>query len=323
MYKKKNFNIKIKCLICKESTEYLDDYKFHIKSDQSFFGHLKIHYCNKCDFAFANPMPQIKKLNRFYKYIYRDYGRPHHTDLDFAEADLFNQKNMNYIQYLSTFINFNKINNIFDYGSGSGDIGYLLKKRFAHLKLHTIENDIFSKKILKKRSYKIYNQFKDINTKFDLIICTHVLEHLTNLNILNNFKKILKKNRYMLIEVPNNLFNINFMERAYDSPHLIFFSKKTFVQISKKYNLNIKNLTYSSISIETVHEYMKKSILIFGNWPKHNIKRLIHTLKQLTIDKILRKITKDIFNINNKISYENFINGDKNSWCLRVLFKNT
>lgn len=194
-------------------------------------------------------MPSVSKLNNFYENTYRDQGRPHYKNINYIEENLFNERNMNYLQYLSNFLDFNNITNIFDYGSGSGDLGYLLNKKFKNLKLHTIETDIFSKEILKKRNYKIYNDFNEIDIKFDLIISTHVLEHLTELNILNTFKKFLKPNQFIFIEVPNNLFKINFLNKPYDSPHLIFFSKKSFEKIEEKFNFNIVNLTFSSYSI--------------------------------------------------------------------------
>ena len=70
-------------------------------------------------------MPEESKLNFFYKYIYRDFGRPHYSNIQDIDRNLFNDKNMNYIQYLSSKIELNKITKIFDFGSGSGDIGFL------------------------------------------------------------------------------------------------------------------------------------------------------------------------------------------------------
>ena len=67
-----------------------------------------------------------------------------------------------------------------------------------------------------------------VDKKFDIIIATHCLEHLTNLKIFNFFKKISHNKTFLFIEVPNNIFNKTFFDRPYDSPHLLFFSKKTF-----------------------------------------------------------------------------------------------
>ena len=313
---------KTNCLICNQKTDFFDEYKFNVNSDIEFFGKIKIVYCKECDLSFANPMPSISKLDNFYKNVYRDIGRPHYLDLRDLEETLLSQRNMSYIQYLTSFINFNIIENIFDFGSGSGDIGYLLSKKFKHLKLHTIESDNSLKKILKSRNYKIYENFNEINIKFDLIIATHVIEHLTNLNIFHNFKNILKKNHYIFIEVPNNLFKVNFHERPYDSPHLIFFSKKSLYSIEKKFNLKIQNLTYSSHSLDTAFKHMKKSKLIFEGWTKKkkkkiSIKNFFKSILPIKILKIIRKLRSA-----NSLSYENFINGDENSWCLRVIYKN-
>ena len=313
------------CLICNQKTDYFDEYKFNVNSDIEFFGKIQIVYCKECDLSFADPMPSISKLDHFYKYVYRDFGRPHYKEIINLEEELLSQKNMNYIQYLSSFINFNEIENIFDFGSGSGDIGYLLSKKFKHLKLHTIESDNFSKEILKNRNYKIYGNFNEIDIKFDLIISTHVIEHLTNLNIFENFKNILKKNHYIFIEVPNNLFEVNFHERPYDSPHLIFFSKKSLYLIEKKFNFQILDLTYSFHSIDKAFNNMKKSKLIFEDWTKKTkyknkkklIKNFIKSIFPKKILKIIRKLRSE-----NSLTYENFTNGDENSWCLRVIYKN-
>tara|TARA_B100000963_G_C22569664_1_gene645458 strand:- start:394 stop:1398 length:1005 start_codon:yes stop_codon:yes gene_type:complete len=313
------------CLICNQKTDYLDEYKFNVNSDIEFFGRMQIVYCKECDLSFADPMPSASKLDHFYKYVYRDFGRPHYIELRNLEEDLLSQKNMNYIQYLSSFINFDKIENIFDFGSGSGDIGYLLSKKFKHLKLHTIETDNFSKKILKNRNFKIYENFNEIDIKFDLIISTHVIEHLTNLDIFENFKNVLKKNHHIFIEVPNNLFEVNFHKRPYDSPHLIFFSKKSLYLVEKKFNLQISDLTYSFHSIDRAFDQMKKSKLIFEGWTKKtkykNKKILIKNFFKSILPKKILKMIRKLRSVNS-LSYENFINGDKNSWCLRVIYKN-
>ncbi len=317
MNNKKNIN----CVLCKKKSKFLDNYKFNVNSDIEYFGDIKLYYCNNCDLAFANPMPAVAKLNFYYKYIYRDFGRPHYVNIQDIDRNLFNDRNMNYIQYLSSNIQLDKIKKIFDFGSGTGDIGYLLKKKYNHLELHTIENDSFSQKILKKRNYKIYTNFYDIDKKFDLIISTHVFEHLTNLDVINDFKKIANKNAFIFIETPNNLFHKNFIARPYDSPHLLFFSKKTFENIREIFDLNIHDLTYASHSINDIFIEMHKSKLKFQNWNKNNKinkKQLIkYLLSLINFNKLL-----NYSGLQKSYSVDRFINGDENSWCVRVLYQN-
>ena len=79
-------------LIMRKPSSYLDDYKFNVNSDVEFFGELKIFYCEECDLAFADPMPPALKLDYFYKYIYRDIGRPHYLNLELLEKELHSKK---------------------------------------------------------------------------------------------------------------------------------------------------------------------------------------------------------------------------------------
>ena len=311
----------INCILCKNKTEFLDNYKLNVKSDYKYFSKLKIYYCKKCNFSFCSPMPSDKKINYFYKNIYREQGRPHEISSNINDY-LYNNVNLNYVQYLSTFIDFNKINTLLDFGSGTGDIGYLLKKKFNHLKLFSIENDTNCQSILNKRSYTNYKSLKKINKKFDIIIATHCLEHLTNLKIFNFFKKISHNKTFLFIEVPNNIFNKTFFDRPYDSPHLLFFSKKTFLQIKKKFNLNLINLSYSSYSISKAFEYMKNFKKKFENFDinKKNLRyNLIKIFKRFLPKKLFS--FKDFIISRNHDKLDYFILNQKESWCVRALFK--
>ena len=123
------------CLICKskENLKFLDEYKLEIKEDVKFFKDLKIFHCGECEFSFVNPIPKEKDLNHFYKHIYRSVNRPPYwipQNLRDFNTNLIEDKNLNYLLYLSTLVDLKKIKKIFDFGSGYGNLGYLLKKNF-------------------------------------------------------------------------------------------------------------------------------------------------------------------------------------------------
>ena len=138
---------KMKCILCKNLVEFLDNYKFTMKDDRDYFGDLKIYYCKNCDLGFVNPMPEIQRLNKYYKEIYRSGARPHQVDNNY-DLEYLADRNLSYFSYLSSFINFEKINSIFDYGAGNGNLGYLIKKKFNHIKLSSIELGEPSREIL-------------------------------------------------------------------------------------------------------------------------------------------------------------------------------
>jgi len=311
----------VKCILCSNISSLLDLYKFNVKSDVKYFGNLKIFLCKECSLGFCYPMPKRSKINYFYKNIYRSFGRPHEISETYSE-EIFNTKNLNYIQYLSTFINFKKINNILDFGSGTGDIAYLLKKKFNHLNIYSFEKDKYLVKILKDRSYKIIKSLKNVKYKFDLIIGCHVLEHLDSINIINLFKEISHKDTFLFFETPNNIFNNKFYSRPYDSPHLLFFSKKSFKVIGKKFKLKLIDINFASYSIDENFLQMSLVKKKFGNWKEK--KFYLNSIFKKVIKKLFPKKIKHFLNqifLKDDRFIENFILGNEDSWCLRVLYK--
>ena len=209
------------CLICqsKENLKFLDEYKLEIKQDVKFFKDLKIFHCNDCEFSFANPMPLDRDLNFFYKNIYRSANRPPYwvpTNFKDLDTNLIEDKNLNYLLYLSTLIDLKKIQKIFDFGAGYGNLGFLLKRKFPNLELYCSESDEVSKDILKDRGYKNFENIHKIDTKFDLIISLSFTRAKTNLEIFSKFNEILNKNGLIFFQVPNCSMEY-FNGRPYDS----------------------------------------------------------------------------------------------------------
>lgn len=252
----------MKCPICNsiDKSKQRCEYKFEIHEDKKYFGDLKIDQCKKCDFSFANPMPKDENLNFFYKNIYRQINRPPYwvTKKDeVSEKRYLEDKNLNYLLYLSTLIDLKKIKNIYDFGAGFGDLGYAIKKKFPNVNLFCTENDKQCAQILEKRGYK-NDQIKNIDEKFDLIITLHSLEHLTNLDVFNQFYEILNPGGMIFFEVPNCPDDY-FLGRPYDGPHLLFYTKKSIEMICKKFNFNINRIDKTSYSFREDHKFQKDS----------------------------------------------------------------
>ena len=310
----------MKCILCNHTSKFLDNYKFSIESDKEYFGNLKINLCDECNLGFANPMPTSSKLNEFYKNIYRSGARPHEIS-DNYDSEYFSDRNLSYFSYLSSFINFEKINNIFDYGAGNGNLGYLIKKKFKHIKLYSIELGLPSKEILQKRGYQLFDKFEDINEKFDLIVSTRAIQQLVNFDIFKLFKNISHKDTYVFLEVPNNDFKSKFLKRPYDTPGLIFFSEKSFTKIKEKYNLDIINLSFSSYSIDQAYKYMEQSKKKLNFDDKTNIWKFKKIIKKF-IPRLFFQFKLFLFQKKDKDKLiEEFMLNKSNSWMIKTLFK--
>ena len=118
------------CIYCESrKLDFVDDYKYEIDSDSKYLGDMKIYKCNECDLIFSLPMPDIKNLDLFYKSIYRGHERPHNYSKFIKKYSYLFDINFEYISFLTSNIDFNKINTIFDFGAGLGNLGYSLKKK--------------------------------------------------------------------------------------------------------------------------------------------------------------------------------------------------
>ena len=143
---------------------------------------------------------------------------------------------------------------------------------------------------------------------------------MTDFSIIKFFKKISNKECKIFVEVPNCDFRY-YRERPYDSPHLIFFSKKNFLTLKEVFNLDIVDLNYSSYSIQKSFNYMEDSKKRYQDWPDQNI--VSKKIKQI-IKFLLPKIILDFreYLIEKKIDKLDYFKLNKeDSWCLRILFK--
>lgn len=273
----------IECPICKsnKSIKFFNDYKLEIREDNNYFKNAKIFRCNDCDFSFVNPMPEEKELDYFYEHVYRSDGRPPYLiseNYEDQKKHYLEDKNLSYLLYLTTLIDFKKIKKFYDFGGGDGDLGYALKKKFPNLKIFCTEHDKHCQRILKDRGYINFKKFKEIDEKFDLISCTHSLEHITDINyIFEKFRDLLSPEGFIFFEVPNCSAEY-WTGRPYDSPHLLFYTKKSFDQLARIHKLEFINFSFSSYSFEKDFIYqrtsqnsyykMKESILSFNNIKK-------------------------------------------------------
>ena len=321
----------MKCLICneKERLNFFDNYKLEVKTDQKYFDNLKIYNCKNCDFSFVHPMPDENKLNYFYKNVYRSLNRPHFMGLDKEEIKKFylQDKNLNYLLYLTTFLNFNNINSVFDFGAGIGDLGYLLKKNFPHLKLYCSESDEYSKKILEDRGYINYENLDHVDKKFDLIISLHSLEHLTNIETIFKFPKLLNNNGFLFFEVPNCPTKTYYINRPYDCPHLLFFTEKSIEIISEKMSLRFINFSSSSYSYEDDFKFQKESKNIYHNWESSNLNYLnLKTYLKKITPKFILKLRRNLIKyktLNDEKRYKWFVNNSNDNCYLRGILTNS
>lgn len=234
----------MKCLICSNKKDFTPLFPT--------FCSTKNYICNECGFVFI-PNEESHSLQQYYK----DNGY-FKKSKNFGIRELFFSKRLyeyegkKRLREICTLYKNIDLKNkkILDVGCGYGEILYILKKDFNCTVLG-IEPSSRAAKVGRKNfgieiKDILLEEFEEGN-KFDVIICNHTLEHVEDpKNFLGKIYKLLKKDGYLYIEVPNILKPYFPLEVFLYNEHLINFSSYTLNKL-----LNLSGFKVSKYSDNT------------------------------------------------------------------------
>tara|TARA_B110000858_G_C17763045_1_gene455508 strand:+ start:759 stop:1550 length:792 start_codon:yes stop_codon:yes gene_type:complete len=195
---------------------------------------------------FYNLHKYSKFLDKVYKKSYSNYS---HTNIEkkFKKIRSLKKKSSNLQRVIFLKKIMKKDFEILDVGSGFGIFPFEIKK--IGFNIDCIESDKNMAKFLKKKKLTLVSRdlmnVKNLK-KYDLITFNKVLEHFDLKNIikiLKNYKKLLKKNGKIYIEVPDSVaakYGVNRQEFFLE--HYNIFSKKSLSMFLQEIGFKIKLL---------------------------------------------------------------------------------
>lgn len=280
------------CILCSN-----DNFESIAKTDR--YG-LKYYtgICIDCGLTQQYKYPNKKFINLFYEKFYNDLYA-FFKDPEERFISQFNSAKYKF-DILSKYINFDKCRSVLEIGCGAGGILSFFQSKNCEVIGVDYENDHLE--YARKKNVKAYSNYEKINSKFDIIILSHVLEHLVNVDsILNICKKLIKKDGLIYVEVPSiesiskhyNYDLRNFLHIA----HVTHFTKNTFVNFINLKGFKIKYVNNYIHSVIYPSETNKK---IINNY--FETKKILKMLKVkkffilpiINIIKILKSIIKKI-----------------------------
>ena len=218
------------CFLCKSKTKTVINEELKLYH----FGEKQIGYgiCSNCGLVMQTVSPTNNELINFYKqnFYFEDFKSPRKSKVDSINRQIRLIK-----QEMESFPN-----SVLEVSLMS--IYNLLQFRKEGAKiLHGVEPSlVLNNKIKNKFNIKIFNNLiEDFSSKinYDLILMSHVLEHLPMYNLaFSETYRILKKGGYLIGSTP-------FLYQIHSAPNDYFRYTKDFL------NLNLRNNNYKNIKI--------------------------------------------------------------------------
>ncbi|OHX66900.1 class I SAM-dependent methyltransferase [Flammeovirga pacifica] len=207
---------KVKCAICNS-----DEYESIGEKDRyglKFYTNL----CKSCGLVYTSPRMTQKSYSEFYNIEYRKLyvGEAKASKIFFDNQKLQGQRIYNFIQ--KSIIKIDHTSSILEVGCGAGGILKVFDERGHKVKGCDLGEEYLS---YGKDNHNLDLEFGFLNDikvqdKFNLIIYSHVMEHVLDLDSeIENIKKKLVSNGYVYIEVPG----IKEIHRNYEGNILKYF----------------------------------------------------------------------------------------------------
>lgn len=215
------------CLICQGTdTEKQSRYRHH----NPVFKDMYLTRCNSCGMVFSIPMPKDEDIQDFNNsYFSSAHGVQTHGEI---ESSFFSAIALLRISYIEKyFINKNiQVNSVIEFGPGYGYFAENWLNKYPKTSYYAVETDSSCYERLKNLGVQLFDVTKE-NKKFDLVVMSHVLEHVSNpVSFINDAMKNLRSGGVIFIEVPCRDWEHKFV----DEPHLLFFDKKPIQLLLEK-----------------------------------------------------------------------------------------
>ena len=233
--------------ICGESNDELIATKDKYGLDCNFV------ICKNCGLIRMNPY----YTEDFLKIFYSEFYSPIYRNGKYCSDELFNNtcniRGKYIIDRINSSVNINlKGLKVFEIASGSGGILKAFQNNGSDVYGCDYDEDFIL--LANKNGINIvkgsYDELKKFG-KCDLLILSHILEHIVEPNIfINNILELVSDSGYIYIEIPTlesiaHHFNYHLFD--FQSAHVYYYTEFSFLELLKKSNLFIIDKYYEYI----------------------------------------------------------------------------
>jgi len=215
------------------------------RATSKIFSCMERRACLACELHFANPMPSAADLHE-YNAAYFDNAHGgiavHAEETAFFSA-IATLRMAHVANYLSD--SGVKVADVLEVGPGAGHFAAQWLKLHPNTNYRAIETDANCHAALTTLGVRLMQP--DERGAFDLVVLSHVLEHVSDpKGFLRGIIDLLKPGGVLFIEVPCN----DWQHKTLDEPHLLFFDKKPMGILLESLSLVNVRLSYHGRLIE-------------------------------------------------------------------------
>jgi len=212
--------------------------------------------CHSCGLDFASPMPDKLLLEKFNN----DYFESAHSGkpTNIVATAFFSAIARLRIAHIDKHLA--RLNmpvlRVLEWGPGYGYFASNWLDKHPNAIYHAIETDVSCHATLNDTGVTIVDEqhIPNDNEQYDLIVMSHVLEHVTEpVVFLNNAANKLKKNGMIFIEVPCK----DWLHKSIDEPHLLFFDKEPMNRLLEKTGFIDITLSYHGQTLKELRTASK------------------------------------------------------------------
>jgi SAM-dependent methyltransferase len=223
------------------------------RSDKAIFREMDLVVCNACGMVYAAPMPSDEVLTEYNSsYFVTAHGG---LNTNPAAKSFFSGIAWIRIHHIGKYIQKWKlgVKHILEIGPGSG----YLAGNWLHIhpdhQYSAVETDASCHSSLRELGVKLTDiaEVKTSKTLFDLVILSHVVEHVSRpKEFLATVSDCIHKNGMIFIEVPCR----DWEHKPEDEPHLLFFEKGPMMQLLTSLGFKNIQLSYHGQTIEKLKQ---------------------------------------------------------------------
>ncbi len=195
------------------------------RGDHDCFKNMNLIYCQDCTLTFASPMPDMHELREFnHEYFHSAHGG---KAKDTISKAFFSAIARIRVATISKYLGAaeGRVKRVLEFGPGDGYLANIWQEKHPQTTYLALETDKSCHSKLQDMNITLIDEDELDNLRnIDLIIMSHVLEHVTDPGefLLKAFKT-LNVGGAIFIEVPC----LDFLHKNLDEPHLLFFDKKS------------------------------------------------------------------------------------------------